>query len=68
MQNLESFQRTVARALTALAIVHVSILAAIAWWLGKGTIVNLASASALAAVEKAGGKVELPPQPAAEAA
>jgi methyl-accepting chemotaxis protein len=50
MQNLESFQRTVARALTALAIVHVPILAFIAWWLGKGVIVNLASATALAAV------------------
>jgi large subunit ribosomal protein L15 len=43
--------------------------------LGKGEIktkievkVAGASASAIAAVEKAGGKVELPPQPAAEAA
>jgi len=43
--------------------------------LGKGEIktkielkVAGASASAIAAVEKAGGKVELPPQPVAEAA
>jgi large subunit ribosomal protein L15 len=43
--------------------------------LGKGELtarievkVAGASASAIAAVEKAGGKVELPPQPAAEAA
>jgi large subunit ribosomal protein L15 len=43
--------------------------------LGKGDLtakievkVAGASASAIAAVEKAGGKVELPPKPAAEAA
>lgn len=50
MKNLETFQRTVALALTALAIAHVPILGLIAWWLGKSVVVNLASAAALAAL------------------
>jgi len=53
MKNLETFQRTVAHTLTALAIAHVPILGLIAWWLGKGVTVNLASATALAALPAA---------------
>ena len=35
MTSLETFQHTVAKALTALAVVHVPVLAAIAWALGR---------------------------------
>lgn len=53
MKNLETFQRTVAHALTALAIVHVPLLGLIAWLLGQSVSVNLVAASALAAVPAA---------------
>jgi methyl-accepting chemotaxis protein len=49
-KNLETFQHTVAYALTVLAIVHVPILGLIAWLLGQSVSVNLVAASALAAV------------------
>jgi methyl-accepting chemotaxis protein len=48
MQNLETFQRTTANALTALAILHVPILGLIAWTLDRGVMVNLLAATALA--------------------
>lgn len=49
MTSLEAFQRTVARALTGLAITHVPILALIAWTLQRPVSSILAVAAALAA-------------------
>lgn len=49
MTSLEAFQRTVARALTGLAITHVPILALIAWALQRPVSSILAVAAALAA-------------------
>ena len=50
MKNLESFQRTVIIALTALAGLHVPILGLIAWLLGKDVGANLLVALILAAL------------------
>ncbi|HEX5213353.1 MAG TPA: methyl-accepting chemotaxis protein [Pseudolabrys sp.] len=48
MTNLQSFQNTVARALTALALVQIPILAMIAWALHRPVASNAAIAAALA--------------------
>jgi methyl-accepting chemotaxis protein len=50
MNNLESFQRTVAKALCILAAVHVPVLGLISWALGQGAWVNSMTASVFAAV------------------
>jgi methyl-accepting chemotaxis protein len=50
MTNLDIFQRTVARALAALAGLHVPILGLISWLLGKDVVANSLVALALAAV------------------
>lgn len=49
MKSLDVFQNTVARALTALAIIHIPILVVIAWALGRPTWSTAAVAAALAA-------------------
>src|SRR5215831_17974840 len=49
MTNLQSFQNTVARALTVLALVHIPILAMIAWALHRSVASNVAIAAILAA-------------------
>ena len=38
MTSLESFQRTVAAALTILALIHVPVLALISWALGRDVV------------------------------
>ncbi|MPZ37707.1 MAG: hypothetical protein GEU95_06535 [Rhizobiales bacterium] len=50
MTSLESFQRTVAQALTSLALVHVPLLAMISWALGRDVRSFTVAALALAAV------------------
>jgi methyl-accepting chemotaxis protein len=50
MTNLESFQRTVAKALTILAMVHVPVLCLISWALGHGIWADGIAALAFAAV------------------
>src|SRR5579871_1586454 len=50
MKNLETFQRTVAVALTALSVLHIPILGLIAWLLGQDVTANVLAALALAAV------------------
>jgi methyl-accepting chemotaxis protein len=50
MNNLESFQRTVAKALCILAVVHVPVLGLISLALGQGMWVNSIAAFAFAAV------------------
>lgn len=48
MTNLQSFQNTVARALTVLALVHIPILAMIAWALNRPVGSSIAIAAVLA--------------------
>src|SRR5215831_3586704 len=50
MNNLESFQRTVAKALCILAAAHVPVLGLISWALGQGAWVNSMTAFVFAAV------------------
>jgi methyl-accepting chemotaxis protein len=50
MNNLESFQRTVAKALCILAAAHVPVLGLISWVLGQGIWANGLAAFAFAAV------------------
>jgi methyl-accepting chemotaxis protein len=50
MMNLQSFQLTVAKVLTALAVVHVPILAAICAALGRGVLANTVACAALALI------------------
>ena len=50
MNNLESFQRTVAKALCILAGVHVPVLGLISWMLGHGMLATGTAALAFAAV------------------
>src|SRR5215467_15888996 len=50
MNNLESFQRTVAKALCVLAAVNVPVLGLISWALGQAVWTNGFAACALAAV------------------
>jgi methyl-accepting chemotaxis protein len=50
MTNLDSFQKIVARALIALAFIHVPVLALIAWPLGQPMLSTALTAAALAAM------------------
>ena len=60
MTNFQSFQAIVARSLMALALVHVVILGAIAWVLGRDILLTLLTAAALGAAPLAAWRLGRP--------
>jgi methyl-accepting chemotaxis protein len=65
MTNLEAFQKIIARALIALSIVHIPILAAIAWGLGRPVLQTVVIAAALAAAPALAWTLKRPIRPVA---